>query len=96
MGKCVHIMWDMAGCSLMVNDCGQTTGQYSFIIQGTTECEFITTAIYALYMDIYNSYMHICIQKYNSAIYKHIHIVDTGVRMFMGYNAYQNRCFTVF
>ena len=81
---------------LMVNDCGQTTGQYSFIIQGTTECEFITTAIYELYMHIYNRYMHICIHKYNSTIYKHIHIVDTEVRMFMGYNAYQNRCFIVF
>ena len=59
---------------LMVNDCVQTTGQYSLIVQGTAEYKFITTAIYAVYIHIYNSYMPIIIDKYNSTTYIHTYI----------------------
>ena len=52
-----------------------------------------TIAIYAVYTHVYYAYISITAPY---TYVHHIHMVDTGVRMFVGYNAHQHRHSTAF
>ena len=49
--------------------------------------------IYAVYMHVYYSYMHTYVSitvAYTVSTYvHHVHMVNMGMRMYMGYNAYK-------